>query len=611
MKSGDNSVFGGVFILQFFNLHDKMMKWKLCKFCRKGGIRLKRRILSLILCCLIVFGCAVTVSAESAASYIENITTVTSDGDCMVTLRVNIHLESPAENMTFPLPLGATNISVNNSSASTTKTANAIQVNLGRQIGGLIGDHTVKFDYNLSGIVSSVEDEETKENKLILQLPLINGFSYPVQGMEFAITLPGQIETRPTFTASYQQSSTESNLEVVVQGNMISGVIKEPLMDHETMVMTMEVSEEMFPKVNRFQRKGNPEIIPMIICAGLAFVYWLLALRTFPIIRSYRATPPEGVCAGEMGCRLTFAGADLTMMVFTWAQLGYLLIQVDKRGRVILYKRMDMGNERSLFEIKCFRSLFGKRQSVDGTGYQYARLCRKFARHVPGERAMCKKGSGSTKLFRIISCGIGVFGGICLAMNMTGILVLQVLLAVIFAVFGAVSAWKIQEGMYRLHLRGKLPLIISLALSAVWLLIGLIAGQIVIALCIVLAQLLTGLAAAYGGRRNDMGRQNAAQILGLRQYLKKISKEDLKRIQKNDPEYFFNMAPYALALGIEKQFARNFGKQKLGQCPYLVTSSARRMSVQSWAQLMRRTADLLDERHRRMEWEKYAIIKIQ
>ena len=65
------------------------------------------------------------------------------------------------------------------------------------------------------------------------------------------------------------------------------------------------------------------------------------------------------------------------MMVFTWAQLGYLLIQTDSGGKVLLHKRMDMGNERSLFENKIFALLFGSRQAVDATGYPYAKLSRK------------------------------------------------------------------------------------------------------------------------------------------------------------------------------------------------------------------------------------------
>ena len=106
----------------------------------------------------------------------------------------------------------------------------------------------------------------------------------------------------------------------------------------------MEVDDAMFPGKLVIFRDGNPEAVPMAICAALAFVYWLIFMRCLPLIRQRRTQPLEGVTAGELGCHLTAAGADLTMMVFTWAELGYLRICPDKRGRVYLQRYMDMGN---------------------------------------------------------------------------------------------------------------------------------------------------------------------------------------------------------------------------------------------------------------------------
>ena len=567
---------------------------------------MKRRILAAVLCCLLLLcGSVVVAGADSAASYVENITTVTSDGECHVTLRVNIHLDAVTERLTFPVPLGATDIELNNRNAKTTRGANAIEIDLSDEVGKFIGDFSVKIDYKLSGVVAM------SEGKMILDLPVICGFIYPVKTMQFTITLPGEITTRPMFVASYQQTSTDSLMNVAINGNMISGEVVSPLKDHETMYMTMEVDPEMFRGVSTYERQGNPEIIPMAIFAGLALLYWIFALRTWPLLRTRRATPPEGVSAGELGCRLTFAGADLTMMVFTWAQLGYILIHQDDHGRVWLHKRMEMGNERSLFEVKCFKALFGSRRAVEGTGYQYAKLCRKLAQQVPGERAMCKSNSGNIKLFRIISCGVCVFGGICLAMNMTGIVVLQVILSIILAPLGAFSAWKLQEGMYRIHIRGKIPLYVCTALTVLWILIGLYAGQILIALWMITSQLLAGLAAAYGGRRSDMGRTNAAQVLGLRHYLRTLSDEELQRVLKNDPEFFYNMAPYAIAMGVDGAFSKHFGKRKLRPCPYYISGLQGKRTAQEWAKAMRETADLLDARQRQMELERYAFIRIR
>lgn len=567
---------------------------------------MKRRFLAAFLCCLLVFGCAISVSADSAALYVENFTTFTSDGSCNVSMKITIHMESADESITFPVPLGATDIELNNSKANTSRAENAILVDLGRTVGGIVGDHTIKIDYNLSDAVAM------NEGKMILTLPLISGFAYPVESMQFTINLPGDVTTRPTFTASYQMSTTGSNMIVATNGRMISGQITAPLKDHEALVMTMEVSPEMFPGVSTYERNGNPEIIPMIIFAVLALLYWIICLRTLPMLSGRRATPPEGVSAGELGCRLTFAGADLTMMVFTWAQLGYLLIHKDEKGRIWLHKRMEMGNERSLFEVKCFRELFGKRKTVDGTSNQYARLCRKFARLVPGEKNMCRAKSGNIKIYRAISCGTGLCCGICVAMNLTGILALQILLSCIFGAFGVISSWKIQEGMYRLHIRGKLDLYICLGLCVVWLLLGLWAKVILITLLgMVLPQLLTGLAAAYGGRRNEMGRINATQILGLRKYLKNISREELIRVMKNDPEFFFNMAPYAMALGVDADFAKCFGKGKMRPCPYFVSGMRSKHTAQEWAKALADAANTLDRRQRRMAWERFAIVRFR
>ena len=152
---------------------------------------------------------------------------------------------------------------------------------------------------------------------------------------------------------------------------------------------------------------------------------------------------------------------DRTMMVFTWAQLGYLLIQTDSGGKVLLHKRMDMGNERSLFENKIFALLFGSRQTVDATGYPYAKLSRKVSAIVPNERNMYKGVSGNMKIFRGLCCGAQIFCGVCVAMNMTSVRAIQILLSIILGAFGAVSGWLIQDMAYRTHLRGKLPMLIG------------------------------------------------------------------------------------------------------------------------------------------------------
>lgn len=568
---------------------------------------MKRRLAMLILCCLMLGVIAMPASAESAATKIDSYVTVYSEGDCAVTLTVTLHLEAAYDNLTFPLPLDATNITMNGNSVRTTKTSSAIEVDVAKATNGLIGDFTISLNYTIPEAVKVIpyETDDGKQTAYLqLELPLLCGFSLPVEYMSFVITMPSEIKWEPTFSSIYRQSSIGSDLDVKVNGSMITGFSKASLHDHDSVTMTMVVPNEMFPSISTYIRSGNPEVVPMLVCAGLALLYWLLFCRTLPLLRSRNVSPPDGITAGEVGCHLTLAGGDLTMMVMSWAQLGYILIHVDG-NRVMLHKRMDMGNERSQFEVKIFRTLFGSRRMVDATSFQYAQLSRKVFAMIPGERSLCKSNSGNMKIFRLLCCASQVFCGVCVAMNMTTNSILQVLLSLILGAFGVVSAWQIHEIAYRTHLRGKTRVYVGLVCVLIWVLLGFLCGEWVVPLCSVLVQWAMGYLAAYGGRRSDLGRHDAGLILGLRSYLKHISKEDIQRLMKSDPDYFFNMAPYALSLGIIKPFAKNFGSRPLDQCPYLVTRVHGKRTAIEWADLLAQAADMMDARYRRMEIEKW------
>lgn len=568
------------------------------------------RILAFFLCISLLTGVAY---AESSATSLDSISNVSMDGSCQVSMTVTLHLDTAANGLTFPLPLNAKGVTVNGSSARTYGSPtdpNAMLVDLSF-LNGMAGDTYLTFQYSLADVLKTEKNEKTKESKLYMELPLLCGFDYPIQAMTFAVNMPAETTGKPTFSSAYMQTSIESIVNCGVAGKSISGSLTQPLRDRETLTLKMEVSEQIFPGKLLIAREGNPEAIYMAICAGAALLYWLLTMRCLPLIRQSRTTPPEGITAGELGSHLTTAGADLTMMVFSWARLGYLMICPDKYGRVILQKRMNMGNERTAFENHCFSLLFGKRSVVDATGTGYAKLCRRVYQTVPGVKEMYRRKSGNINLFRAIACGVSLFSGICFAMNLTLKPSLQVILSIVLGLLGVFSAWAIQGGAYKYHVRGKIPLYISTAFALLWLLVGIVAGQVVIALCAVLAQVLTGMAAAYGGKRSDVGRYQAGQILGLRHYLRHVTADELGVLMENNPDYFFEMIPYAIALGSDTKFARTFGTMYVGHCPYMLTKENRKRSAAEWALLMRKTADKMDKRQRMLEMEKWIPITIR
>ena len=581
---------------------------------------MKRLLQVFILCAVLACVVCLPVSAESAATRVDLQCTVTSEGDCLMTATVNLRLEAALDRLTYPVPLNAKEITVNGSKAAASRTASALQVDLSRISQGYVGEASVRVSYTLPKAVkiqtlneAAVASGKEKPNReLVLTIPLLSGFEYPVESMNFTITMPNNcVGLDPTFTSIYRQEGIESDLNILpITGSQIIGSTKAVMNDREGVTMSMVVPQKMFPTVSTYVRDGYPELPYILGFFGAALLYWLLTLRTWPIHRSRASTAPEGITAGELGCRLTLNGGDLTMMVFSWAQLGYLLIVLDGE-RILLHKRMDMGNERSAFENKVFNLLFGKRQVVDAAGNQYALLCRKVAGMVPMERNMYRGNSGNMKIFRGLACIAQGLCGVCVAMNMSGVLALAVVMAVILGFVGLISGWLMQDVAYCTHLRGKVPVLIGLILLILWTLLGLLSGQVWIPLCCILGQWALGFFAAYGGRRSDLGRHDAGQILGLRSYLKHLPRENIGRLLQNDPDYFFNMAPYALALGIIRPYASAFGRRKMEQCPYLYTrSGGKRTSADEWGELLRDTALRMDARAKQMQLERWFAVPL-
>lgn len=578
---------------------------------------MRRLFLTLALCIALAGVVCIPASAETAATQVNLQCTVSSDGDCQVSMNVRLRLEAAYDQMAFPIPANARNVTLNGNNASTSPTSSATLVDLSKITRDYTGDISVQIGYTIPEAVKITVPETTSSGSgtstdpfLQLTIPLLCSFDYPVEFLSFTITMPSEKMTdAPYFTSIYRQISIMSDLNVEVRGSQIIGTSLVKLNDREGITMTMKVPEEMFPSVSTYVRQGNPELVPIVGFALAALLYWLLFLRCLPILPIRATIPPEGITAGELGCRLTLSGGDLTMMVFSWAQLGYLLIHLDGNGRVMLHKRMDMGNERSQFENKIFRALFGSRRVVDGTGIGYAVLSQRVATMIPNERNMYKGSSGNPKIFRGLACISQIFCGVCVAMNMSTLPVLEWMMALILGIFGAVSAWLIQAMAYRTHLRGKMPFLVGTLCILVWLGLGFLSQQIWIPLCCCLGQILMGYMAAYGGRRSELGRHDAGMVLGLRRYLKRLPRTEVGRLLTIDPDYFFNMAPHAMALGVLNPYTQVFGRRDL-ECPYLITPVHGKRTAEDWGQLMLDAADMMDTRARRMKIEKLFAVDV-
>lgn len=557
-----------------------------------------RRMVCMVFALLLTACLILNTFAATGATGLSGYATVNADGGCQISLTLSLRLEQAVDQLYFPIPAEATGISLNGARVSASKDGNVRKVNLSRAVRKVVGDVTVNLQYSLYDVITT-----TETGALEMRLPMLSGFEYPIEKLEFSVTLPGAAETLPGFVSGYHEARIEEYLTYNVNGAVISGSSVQAMKDHETLTMTLPVTAQMFPRTLTHTQDYQWALMAMAICAIVALLYWIVAMWNRPGFAKTQPEPPEGYSAGSLGCVMAGTGLDLTMMVLTWAQLGYILIHV-KGKRVILHRRMDMGNERGEQEVRWFRKIFGKRDHVDTTQFRYAQLCRMAAKQTQAAPGLMRRFNGDPRIFRGIAGLIGMFGGMSIAVAMADGAALQGLLLVIFGGLGAVSGWFVQLFGAGLFLRDAQRLKLSLGICGVWLLLGLLCNATDAALLMDGALLMAGVLFAWGGRRTPMGRLTQMRTRGFARYLQRVSSAEVLRICKNDPDYFFRLAPYALALGREKTFAKKFGQLRLDRCPYLTTGMDGHMTVLQWAALMRKAVTLMDDRANHLGMEK-------
>ena len=559
---------------------------------------MRKIFLWISLLCLLL-SMTVTAGAATAAKSVSSYATVSGDGTCQVTLTAAIHLDQVTDDLYFPLPGTSANVTVNGARARSRVENGLRQVNLASVIGKAVGDFTLNFTYSLPNLIVTNE-----AGLLELQLPLLAGFAYPVQALEFSVTLPGAVTAKPAFSSGYHQANIEKDMYWTTSGATITGTALVELKDHETLSMSLLVTEEMFPQ----KRIAPPDFQTVstltVVFYLLALVYWAIFLRNLPTFPRRRPQPPEGYTAGEMQSLLHLQGANLNMMVFTWAQLGYLQIHLAPGGKVTLHRQMDMGNERSAFEQRCFKQVFGRRSKVDATTLRYGAIYQYVRKLTPNLSSMVQVRSGNLLVFRALAALAGMFCGVSVAIGLSAGAALQWFLVIVMGGLALVSCWYIQAWAASLFAPNRKPVWLALVLCAVWVAVSAAAGLFSVGMTMAVCQLLAGLLAALGGRRTLAGRQAMGETIGLRRYFKSVSSRQLQEICRNNPDYFHQMMPYAMALGIDKRFAKQFGKLPIEQCPYISTGVESTMRASQWRGLMRRVLAAMNTRGQMSYWQR-------
>ena len=327
------------------------------------GDRMKR--LLLLLACLLAL-CTGVCAAEPVISEMKTDCTLTGSSSCQVTQSFTLEISGAQTQLRFPLSAGAKKASV--AGYQTQKqTDGDCPVLVLTDANGFTGTRSFTVMYTISGLASEADGVQT------LSLPLMSAkWDYPISKYVFTVTLPKPFESYPAFTSGYHGDVISDYIDLDVSESRITGVIETGLKDHESLEMTLTLDKSYFSGAHTTLSFGWAGTAIILLLLALAFLYWFSSLRSARVRVSSRMLPPDAALPCDMPFLLAGGPIQFNMLVCHWASLGYLTISCGKNERVVLRRRVDMGNERRPAEVRLFQMLFSQGDVCEGVSLLYS-----------------------------------------------------------------------------------------------------------------------------------------------------------------------------------------------------------------------------------------------
>ena len=430
-------------------------------------------------------------------------------------------------------------------------------------------DYDISVEFTCTGMVKAAEDGQ------VLTVPLLAGQDFAIEALEFAVELPESFTSNPKFSAGYAGAVIEDTLVWYKDGaDAVTGRIAEPLMDHDTLDMTLSVPDGYFTV--RIVSGGAFQTVFAIIAlllAALAVVYWWLKLKNRPLQVRARTLPPDGVNPGDVPYLLGRGEADFNMLVSHWATLGYLSFYINRGGHVILRRRMAMGNERRAFERRLFELLFGNEDYCDGASLRYKKVGEKAMEIIPAywNKRLYEKKSGSPLLAEILCC-LSCAVTTMLAMDKVAPEVLHGLFLCVAFVAGFALCRFLMGAFGGWYLGNLLRVATGAAAAGLLLILGSLGDVFLLMLPVTAAAAFLGWQTVHGGLRTPYGSEVIAQTMGFRRFLHNASDRHLTQTLYRDPQYFYRILPYAQAMGQGRRLANLLSEMELEPCQWYETA---------------------------------------
>ncbi len=389
----------------------------------------------------------------------------------------------------------------------------------------LSGPHTYEISYKVSGAVLEYEDgQEFYWN--------INGLKWDtdIENISFAIHLPKEVEIEDRFinVTTGRSGSTAKKASFEKNGRIISGQSTDSFGPGENMTVAVKFPTAYLDAIPAPPQKGE-EIIaikegwnkaknkpwyvvfPILLITVLR--QWWYNLRNKNkkmneiIPQSY---PPDGMTPIHVGAYIDHSvqSRDVVSLIPYWATEGFVKVQGMDDGDMILFKESDLPTDYPAYEREFFDTIFEGRRSI-----AFSEAQNKFGGSIyKVKKAIVKELEGA-----------GYY----------------------------------DENYSRIFKTYRWPLMCALV-AILGTLVIIFTGSIIIGIGIIVLAIFGLSLSFFTAPLSNYGQQIHNQLKGLEKFMKDAPEDEVRKTLEKDPDYFGRMLPYAVALGLDKQWMQTF-----------------------------------------------------
>ncbi|MGI6736477.1 MAG: DUF2207 domain-containing protein [Anaerovoracaceae bacterium] len=331
-------------------------------------------------------------------------------------------------------------------------------------------------------------------------------------------------------------------------------------------------------------------LVLMILLPVITLLLWFFFGRDPRIVQTVEFNPPEGITPCEVGYIIdgSVDDRDVVSMLMYYANQGYISIEEEdpnpdsgkkkKKTQLFAVKEKEIGENESEYSRYLFQKLFRKGDRVDlqhlpkGFGDDMLETKNKVKAHFSepeyavydGRSKVCR--GLSYILVIVLTCGALALGAYY---NYTTWEWLIGIVAVALIIFGLVKlnkAFDRVSGSSRKRTTSRViagvlftaaGALIAMACIGSWLDSAAMGALYLAAVAVMIVFSILMRA------RTKRGAEMMGRILGFKNFIKTAEYDRLKMLSDENPEYFFNVLPYAYVFGIDKTWAKKFDKIRI------------------------------------------------